>query len=154
MGRKSSPTNQNQNWVRNMVKRQASDPQDKKNGDVFMSALRSFFADSLRVSQLEANNVMRIVEAFAAALVADATFLQVFSVSMLPEAERKVYRSPEEVLFGLTYTTMMLNTDAHNKQVGQKMFDKKKFVEKAGRDCGVRCALMSRIYQRVVEEEL
>jgi len=142
------------NWLRNIVNREATEPQDRKNGDVFMSALRSFFADSLRVSQLEANNVMRIVEAFAAALSADATFIQVFSPSMLPEKERKVYRTHEEVLFGLTYTTMMLNTDAHNKQVGTKMFDKKKFVEKAGKDCGVRPGVMSRIYKRVLEEEL
>lgn len=70
----------------------------------------------------------------AEALVSDASFLQCFSSSMLPEAERKTYRTPEEVLFGLTYTTLMLNTDLHNKQVGSKMWDMKKFVG-AGKDC-------------------
>merc|ERR1712216_1079564 len=111
-------------------------PQERENADLFVSALRSFFADALQVSQLEANNVMRIVEAFAAALVADAAFVSAFTPSMLPEEQRKAYRTPEEILFGLAYTAMMLNTDFHSQQVAQsnKTWDQKKFVS-AGKDC-------------------
>merc|ERR1712187_851426 len=101
-------------WILSMVS--SVTPDDKSNGNLFISALRSFFAAALRMSQLEADPVQRVIEAFAEALVSDAAFLEHFSHSMLPEAERKTYRTPEEVLFGLTYTTLMLNTDMHNKQ--------------------------------------
>merc|ERR1740130_2316020 len=114
---------------------------DKANGDMFSDALRSYFATALRMSQLEADCVQRVIEAFAAALVNDKPFSEAFSLSMLPEKERKTYCTPEEVLFGLAYTTMMLNTDAHNTQVTQKMWDTKKFVA-AGKDCGVTSGLM------------
>merc|ERR1719436_1919288 len=95
-------------------------PEDRNNGNLFTSALRSFFATALRMSQLEADPVQRVIEAFAEALVSDASFLECFASSMLPEIERKTYRTPDEVLFGLTYTTLMLNTDMHNKQVAQR----------------------------------
>lgn len=127
--------------------------EDKNNGNLFISALRSFFATALRMSQLEADPVQRVIEAFAEALVSDASFLECFTTSMLPEAERKTYKTPEEVLFGLTYTTLMLNTDMHNKQVGQKMWDTKKFVG-AGKDCGVTGGLMMQIFKNVQKEEL
>jgi len=126
---------------------------DKSNGNLFISALRSFFATALRMSQLEADPVQRVIEAFAEALVSDTSFLECFTPSMLPEAERKTYRTPEEVLFGLTYTTLMLNTDMHNKQVAQKMWDTKKFVG-AGKDCGVTGGLMMQIFKNVQKEEL
>merc|ERR1740121_3142761 len=93
---------------------------DKTNGDVFTDALRSYFASALHMSQLEADCVQRVVEAFAQALVNDKAFLDPFTAPMLPEKERKTYRTPEEVIFGLAYTTMMLNTDAHSTQVAQK----------------------------------
>lgn len=47
----------------------------------------------------------------------------------------------------------MLNTDMHNKSVGQKMWDTKKFVS-AGKDCGVTGGLMMQIYKNVQKEEL
>ncbi|CAK8985152.1 SEC7 domain-containing protein [Durusdinium trenchii] len=90
--------------------------------------MRSFFANAIRMAKLEADPVQRVIEAFAEALVADAAFLSCFEASMLPEAERQTYRTPDEVLFGLAYTTLMLNTDMHNKQVAQKMWDNKKFA--------------------------
>lgn len=126
---------------------------DKANGDLFVSALRSFFATALRMSQLEADPVQRVIEAFAAALVADAAFMEVFEPSMLPEKERRAYKQPQDVLFGLTYTTMMLNTDAHSAQVSTKMWDAKKFVG-AGKDCGVNGGLMLSIFKNVQKEEL
>jgi len=138
-------------WIFSMVS--SVSPEDKNNGNLFISALRSFFATALRMSQLEADPVQRVIEAFAEALVSDAAFLEHFGQSMLPEAERKTYRTPEEVLFGLTYTTLMLNTDMHNKQVGQKMWDTKKFVG-AGKDCGVSGGLMMQIFKNVQKEEL
>lgn len=128
-------------------------PQEKDNANLFVSALRSFFANALRMSQLEADPVQRVIEAFSEALVADAAFLRIFTTSMLPERERKIYRTSEEVLFGLTYTTMMLNTDVHNKQVAQKMWDTRKFVG-AGKDCGVTGGLMMQIFKNVQREEL
>lgn len=126
---------------------------DKANGDMFSDALRSYFATALRMSQLEADCVQRVIEAFAAALVQDTPFIQAFTLSMLPEKERKTYSTPEEVLFGLAYTTMMLNTDAHNQQVAQKMWDSKKFVS-AGKDCGVTSGLMMQIFKNVQKEQL
>jgi hypothetical protein len=128
---------------------------DKANGEMFTDALRSFFATALRMSQLEADCVQRVIEAFAAALVNDKTFIEAFTASMLPEKERKscAYSSPEEVVFGLAYTTMMLNTDAHNQQVAQKMWDTKKFVG-AGKDCGCTSGLMMQIFKNVQKEEL
>jgi hypothetical protein len=95
--------------------------EDKVNGDMFTDALRSYFSTAMRMSQLEADCVQRVIEAFAAALVSDKEFIQAFKKSMLPEKERQTYCTPEEVLFGLAYTTMMLNTDAHNQQVTQKL---------------------------------
>lgn len=127
--------------------------EDKVNGDMFSDALRSFFANALRMSQLEADCVQRVIEAFAAALVKDAVFLKAFTASLLPEKERKTYRTPEECLFGLAYTTMMLNTDAHNQQVAQKLWDTKKFVG-AGKDCGVTPGIMMQIFKNVNKEEL
>lgn len=138
-------------WIFSMVSSVSTE--DKNNGNLFISALRSFFATALRMSQLEADPVQRVIEAFAEALVGDAAFLECFASSMLPEAERKTYRTPDEVLFGLTYTTLMLNTDLHNKQVGQKMWDTKKFVG-AGKDCGVTGGLMMQIFKNVQKEEL
>lgn len=126
---------------------------DKANGDMFTDALRSFFANALRMSQLEADCVQRVIEAFAAALVKDGPFIEAFSASMLPVKERKTYSTPEEVLFGLAYTTMMLNTDAHNQQVAQKMWDNKKFVS-AAKDCGVTNGLMMQIFKNVQKEQL
>ena len=38
---------------------------------------------------------------------------------------RQTYRTPDEVLFGLAYTTLMLNTDMHNKQVSKLWRHKK-----------------------------
>jgi hypothetical protein len=141
--------------IRRLVLGNTVSPTERENGDLFVSALRSFFADALQVSQLEANNVMRIVEAFAAALVADASFVASFTASMLPEEQRKAYRTPEEILFGLAYTAMMLNTDFHSQQVtaSQKTWDQKKFVS-AGKDCGVVGGLMTHIFRRITENEL
>lgn len=126
---------------------------DKTNGDMIVSALRSFFATALRMSQLEANPVQRVIEAFADALVNDRAFLASFTPSMLPAKDRKQYKNPEDVIFGLTYTVMMLNTDTHNKQVASKMFDAKKFAG-AGKECGVTPGLMLQIYKNVQKEEL
>jgi len=106
------------------------------------------------MSQLEANPVQRVIEAFADALVADKAFLESFTASMLPEEERKTYRTPEEVIFGLTYTTVMLNTDLHNEQVAQKMFDVKKFTGAPAKDCGVTGGLMMQIFKHIQKEEL
>mmetsp|Transcript_117316 Transcript_117316/g.378620 ORF Transcript_117316/g.378620 Transcript_117316/m.378620 type:complete len:502 (+) Transcript_117316:1-1506(+) len=128
-------------------------PEDRSNGKLFVSALRSFFATALRMSQLEADPVQRVIEAFADALVSDTSFLDCFSLSMLPERERRAYRTPDEVIFGLTYTTLMLNTDTHSKQVAQKMWDTKKFVA-AGKDCGVTGGLMMQIFRSIRREEL
>eukprot|EP00928_Gymnodinium_smaydae_P037285 TRINITY_DN25911_c0_g1_i1.p1 TRINITY_DN25911_c0_g1~~TRINITY_DN25911_c0_g1_i1.p1 ORF type:complete len:1272 (-),score=297.47 TRINITY_DN25911_c0_g1_i1:88-3750(-) len=139
--------------IRRLVRREVVAPTERANGDLFVKALRSFFADALQVSQLEANNVMRVVEAFAAALAGDQLFVRVFTPSMLPEEERRTYRTPEEIFFGLAYTTMMLNTDAHSRQVANKTWDLRKFVA-AGRECGVQGALMTQIYKRVTECEL
>jgi len=97
--------------------------------------------------------VQRVIEAFADALVSDTSFLDCFSLSMLPERERRAYRTPDEVIFGLTYTTLMLNTDTHSKQVAQKMWDTKKFVA-AGKDCGVTGGLMMQIFRSIRREEL
>merc|ERR1712187_765662 len=77
-------------WILSMVSSVSAD--DKSNGGLFISALRSFFATALRMSQLEADPVQRVIEAFAEALVSDASFLQCFTASMLPEVERKTYR--------------------------------------------------------------
>lgn len=150
-GSKAAPKKSKRDWIFGMVS--SVSPEDKSNGNLFISALRSFFATALRMSQLEADPVQRVIEAFAEALVSDAGFLTCFTSSMLPEAERKTYRTPEEVLFGLTYTTLMLNTDLHNKQVAQKMWDTKKFVG-AGKDCGVTGGLMMQIFKNVQKEEL
>lgn len=138
-------------WIFNRVGGPRED--DKTNGNLFISALRSFFATALRMSQLEADPVQRVIEAFADALVADTAFMERFKSSMLVEAERKTYRTPEDVLFGLTYMILMLNTDTHNKQVAQKMWDTKKFVA-AGKDCGVTGGLMMQIFKNVQNEEL
>lgn len=126
---------------------------DKANGDMFVDAMRCFFATALRMSQLEADCVQRVIEAFAAALVNDKQFIDQFTPSMLPEKERKEYRTPEEVLFGLTYTTLMLNTDAHSQQVTQKMWDTKKFVG-AGKGCGLTSGCMMQIFKNVQKEEI
>eukprot|EP00439_Symbiodinium_sp_Y106_P018864 s7812_g2.t1 len=176
-------------WILGMVGGVSSTADDKSNGNLFVSAMRSFFANAIKMSQLEAADpVQRVIEAFAEALVADAAFLSCFEASMLPEKEtrpqsseepcrgwgarlqqqanqdtrvgvfalvlrtvrqcaacrrllqkilvRQTYRKPDEVLFGLAYTTLMLNTDMHNKQVASKMWDSKKFVG-AGKGCGV-----------------
>lgn len=139
--------------IRRLVRRESVTPVERENGDLIVSALRSFFADALHVAQLEANNVMRIVEAFAAALVADKTFLTAFTPSMLPEDERRVYKTPEEVIFGLAYTVMMLNTDVHSKQVKEGTWNQQKFIA-AGKDCGVQAALMAQIFKRITENEL
>eukprot|EP00930_Biecheleria_cincta_P084880 TRINITY_DN74304_c0_g1_i1.p1 TRINITY_DN74304_c0_g1~~TRINITY_DN74304_c0_g1_i1.p1 ORF type:complete len:1265 (-),score=176.35 TRINITY_DN74304_c0_g1_i1:136-3930(-) len=140
-------------WIMGMVGGTSSTADDKSNGNLFVSAMRSFFANAIKMSQLEADPVQRVIEAFAEALVADASFLSCFSNSMLPEKERKTYKTPDEVIFGLSYTTLMLNTDMHNKQVAQKMWDTKKFVG-AGKDCGVTGGLMAEIFKHVQSEEL
>ncbi|CAE7448984.1 blt [Symbiodinium sp. CCMP2456] len=140
-------------WILGMVGGVSSTADDKSNGNLFVSAMRSFFANAIKMSQLEADPVQRVIEAFAEALVADAAFLSCFEASMLPEKERQTYRKPDEVLFGLAYTTLMLNTDMHNKQVASKMWDSKKFVG-AGKGCGVTGGLMAQIYKNVQSEEI
>merc|ERR1719476_423950 len=113
--------------------------------------MRSFFSEAVYMAQLEADPVQRVIETFAESLTRDASFLASFEASMLPEKERKDYRTPEEVLFALTYTTIMLQTDCHNKQVTQKTWDKKKF-ENAGKGVGVTPGLMLAIYKHVQKE--
>jgi len=148
--RRSKPRSKRE-WISGMFS--GMTPEDRNNGNLFVSALRSFFATELRISQLEHDPVQRVIEAFAEALVSDESFLGYFGQSMLPEKERKAYRTPDEVLFGLTYTTVMLNTDMHNKQVSQKMWDTRKFVG-AGKDCGVTGGLMLQIFKNIQKEEL
>jgi len=126
---------------------------DKRNGDLVVSAMRSFFSEAVYMAQLEADPVQRVIETFAESLTRDASFLASFEASMLPEKERKDYLTPEEVLFALTYTTIMLQTDCHNKQVTQKTWDKKKF-ENAGKGVGVTPGLMLAIYKHVQKEPL
>eukprot|EP00435_Cladocopium_sp_Y103_P037203 s1550_g9.t2 len=140
-------------WILGRLGGVSSTADDKSNGNLFVSAMRSFFANAIRMSKLEADPVQRVIEAFAEALVADSAFLSCFQASMLPEAERQTYRTPDEVLFGLAYTTLMLNTDMHNKQVAQKMWDNKKFVG-AGKGCGVTGGLMAQIYKNIQGEEI
>eukprot|EP00927_Polykrikos_kofoidii_P008928 TRINITY_DN13723_c0_g1_i1.p1 TRINITY_DN13723_c0_g1~~TRINITY_DN13723_c0_g1_i1.p1 ORF type:complete len:1567 (-),score=310.40 TRINITY_DN13723_c0_g1_i1:208-4809(-) len=139
--------------IRRFFRRIMVPPVECEIGDLFVNALRSYFSETLHVSQLEANNVMRLVEAFAASLVADASFLATFTPAMLPKEQRKTYKTNEEVLFGLTYMSMMLNTDAHSSQVAMKSWDKKTFVD-GGKTCGVTPALMTQIYRRITESEL
>lgn len=140
-------------WILGRLGGVSSTADDKSNGNLFVSAMRSFFANAIRMAKLEADPVQRVIEAFAEALVADSAFLSCFQASMLPEAERQTYRTPDEVLFGLAYTTLMLNTDMHNKQVAQKMWDNKKFVG-AGKGCGVTGGLMAQIYKNIQGEEI
>lgn len=140
-------------WILGRLAGVSSTADDKSNGNLFVSAMRSFFANAIRMAKLEADPVQRVIEAFAEALVADSAFLSCFQASMLPEAERQTYRTPDEVLFGLAYTTLMLNTDMHNKQVAQKMWDNKKFVG-AGKGCGVTGGLMAQIYKNIQGEEI
>lgn len=131
----------------------SAEQRDRENGDLFVGAMRSFFAGAVRMSQLEADPVQRVVEAFADALIADKAFFTNFTPSMLPEMERTTYAKPEDVLFGLTYMTIMLNTDMHNKQVSHKMWDLKKFAG-AGKDCGVTPGLMTQVFKNVEKEEM
>lgn len=126
---------------------------DRANADAFVNALRSFFALALRMSQLEARCVERIVEAFAAALAADTTFMDVFSASMLPVKDRKTYSKPEDMIFGLAYFTTMLNTDLHNQQVAQKILELNKFIT-MGKDCGMTNGFMLQVYRNIQKEEL
>jgi len=126
---------------------------DETNGDLVVDALRSFFCNALRLSQLEADPVERAVESFSAALIADPVFNKSFSQSMLPEAERTTYIKPEDVLFATTYMTLSVNTELHNNAVGQKTFDRKMFGE-TGKTCGVTAGLMMQIYHNVSKEEL
>jgi len=97
--------------------------------------------------------VQRVVEAFAEALVSDRAFLDCFTASMLPEEERKEQKKTEDVIFMLTYMTIMINTDLHNHKVANKMWDVKKFV-RAHRDCGVTTGLMNEIFKHIQKEEL
>jgi len=145
------PRAKTKDWLFDMFSAISGD--DRDNGDLFVGALRSFFATALRMSQLEADPVMRVIEAFADCLVSDTAFLEGFTPSMLPEKERKCYKTPDEVIFGLTYTTLMLNTDFHNKQVNEKTWTAKKFAG-AGKDCGVTAGLMMQVYKNVQKEEL
>eukprot|EP00927_Polykrikos_kofoidii_P041628 TRINITY_DN35482_c0_g1_i1.p1 TRINITY_DN35482_c0_g1~~TRINITY_DN35482_c0_g1_i1.p1 ORF type:complete len:1399 (-),score=183.56 TRINITY_DN35482_c0_g1_i1:81-4277(-) len=147
----SRPRSRTRDWIMDIFS--GISHEDKVNGDMFMSAMRSFFAMALRMSQLEADPVMRVIEAFADALVSDEAFLQCFTPSMLPEKERKNYRTPDEVIFGLTYTTLMLNTDMHNKQVAHKTWDSKKFAA-AGKGCSVTGGVMMQVFKNVQKEQL
>jgi len=126
---------------------------DRANGDAFVDALRSFFAGALRMSRLEAACVQRVVEAFAAALVADTSFMDAFSASMLPVKDRKTYDTPELMIFGLAYLTTMLNTDLHNQQVSQKVFEHSKFIA-AGKTCGMTHGFVQQVYRNIRKEEL
>jgi len=129
-------------------------PIDIANGDLFMMALRSYFATAIRMSQLEADCVQRVIEAFASALGGDDDFMKSFRQSMAPESERKVYKNDDDCIFGLAYMTIMLNTDAHNSQVAEKTWDLKRFTEGGGRDCGMAVGLMAQIFKLVAAEEL
>jgi len=149
-GRARSPST----WLGKLTGGTGGSPIDQANGDYFMMALRSYFATAIRMSQLEADCVQRVIEAFAMALAGDDDFMRSFRQSMRPEAERKVYKKEEDCLFGLAYMAIMLNTDAHNSQVAEKTWDLKKFVEDGGRDCGMTGGLMAQIFKLVAAEEL
>jgi len=127
---------------------------DETNGDLLVDAFRSFFCNALRLSQLEADPVLRTIESFSAALMADPEFNKSFSQSMLPEAERPTYKNPEDVLFATTYMTLTINTELHNNAVGEKTFEDRKKLSEAAKTCGVTLGLMMQIYHNVSKEEL
>jgi len=121
--------------------------EDKRNGKLVVNAMRSFFSMAIHMVHLEANEVLRLSKAFVEALVSDAFFLQYFSLSMLPKEERhREYQTEEDSLLGLTYMTLVLQTDLHNKKVAKKMWDRIKFMT-AGKDIGITPGVMLQIYK-------
>lgn len=140
--------------VRNMfpirrLRRIDTPQEDKRNGKLVVNAMRSFFSTAIHMVHLEANEVLRLSKAFVEALVSDAFFLQCFSLSMLPKEERhREYQTEEDSLLGLTYMTLVLQTDLHNKQVAKKTWDRIKFMT-AGKDIGVTPGVMLQIYKTV-----
>lgn len=68
---------------------------------------------------------------------------------MLPKEERhRDYQTEEDSLLGLTYMTLVLQTDLHNKKVARKTWDRRKFMA-AGKDIGVTQGLMLQIYKNI-----
>jgi hypothetical protein len=131
------------------LRRTATPQDDKRNANLVVSAMRSFFSKAIQMVHLEANEVLRLTKAFVEALVSDMSFMQCFSSSMIPEEQRhKEYRTEEDSLLGLTYMTLVLQTDLHNKKVGRKHWDMRKFMA-AGKDIGVTPGLMRQIYKHV-----
>jgi len=126
----------------------SSGSQHYQNAVILTSAMRSFFSGALRMVKCEANYVLRIVEAFATVLSEDVVVASTLNASLLPNDGNCAYCNIEEVIFGLTYTTMMLNTDCHSSHVANKMWYLKKFTA-AHKDCGVVPDLMTEIFRLV-----
>jgi len=128
--------------------------EDNQNSNMVVNAMRSFFSEAIQMAHLEAAEVQRLIEAFVEALISDASLLRCLSASLLSEGERHPdYQTEEEILFGLTYMTIMLQTDLHNKNVKRKIWDTRKFTE-AGRTISVTSGFMSQIYKNVKESPL
>jgi len=128
--------------------------EDNRNGSMIVDAMQSFFSEAIHMALLEADEVQRLVEAFVAALISDAYFLRCLSASMFCERERHPdYQTEEEILFGVTYMTIMLQTDLHNRNVTRKIWDTRKFTE-AGKTMSVTSGFMLQIYKNVKKAPL
>jgi len=137
-----------------MLRGTATLQEGNRNGDMLVDAMRSFFSDAIHMAHLEADEVQRLIEAFVEALISDASFLQCLSASLCSEKDRRSeYQTEEEILFGVTYMTIMLQTDLHNKNVIKKIWNPRKFME-AGKTISVTSGFMLQIYRNVKESPL
>jgi len=128
--------------------------EDNQNSNMVVNAMRSFFSEAMQMAHLEAAEVQRLVEAFVEALLSDAALLRCLSASMLCECDRHPdYQAEEEILFGLTYMTIMLQSDLHNRNVTRKRWDARKFTE-VGKTISVTSGFMLQIYKNVKKSPL
>eukprot|EP00747_Dinoflagellata_sp_TGD_P207560 gnl/TRDRNA2_/TRDRNA2_81120_c0_seq1.p1 gnl/TRDRNA2_/TRDRNA2_81120_c0~~gnl/TRDRNA2_/TRDRNA2_81120_c0_seq1.p1 ORF type:complete len:634 (-),score=81.35 gnl/TRDRNA2_/TRDRNA2_81120_c0_seq1:182-2083(-) len=129
---------------------------DISNGELFMSALRSFFASALRMTQLESQYIYRLCEAFSQALIDDPIIEEALNVSMLPKRARGDSRDPQtpkDMWLLVAYATLILNTELHSSQVKSRWGGRQRFLGQ-GRTCGVTWGFMAQIYKNVEKEEL
>jgi len=128
--------------------------EDKRNGNLVVNAMQSFFSMAIHMVHVEANEVLTLNKAFVKALVSDVSFLQCLSSSMRPKEERhQEYQTEEDSLLGLTYVTLLLQTDLHNRKVARKTWNRGKFMD-AGKDIGFTPGVMLQIYKNVKKGSL
>jgi len=119
-------------------------------GRVIVDAMRDLFGKAMRLTGVEQEGLIRLMEEFAAALCSQPEIKDRFSQAQLPPDERpREAQTLEQAVFLLGYHALLLNTALHNPSARGRAASRQDFTAQGKSASGMQPDTCKKIYDLI-----